>query len=438
MKIDRILICMAVSMAALVADASTPLKLSASDCRKMAIENSREIRKSENALRQAELDRQISNTALLPKFDGSATAVYMLPDIDMMGSKLQFRGAYIAGIQLVQPIYAGGKITAGRKLARIGKEASEQQLRMTRMDVMADADNAYWTYVAVCDKVNLMRAFRATIDTIYAQTEVAVEAGMAVENDLLRVKAKRSEIIYQTQKVENGRELCRQALCNAIGVGFDTEIIVADSIVDCSLMDIPDTDISRRPELDLLELQVKAGKQQVNLVRGDFLPTVGISLGYNYYGNIRMKGVADVGAGNYVPYSQEHRDGIGMGLISVSIPLFHWGEGVKKVRKAQLEVDRLREDLEQKRDLMSLEAINAATNLTDGWNMIQSAEVAMEQAKANLDVSSERYAESMITLTDMLDAQTQWQQARSNLIEARTQFKIYQTAWLRATGRLDD
>ena len=43
----------------------------------------------------------------------------------------------------------------------------------------------------------------------------------------------------------------------------------------------------------------------------------------------------------------------------------------------------------------------------------------------------------MATLTDLLDAQTQWQQAESNLIEAQTQYRIYQTEYLRSTGRLN-
>ena len=48
-----------------------------------------------------------------------------------------------------------------------------------------------------------------------------------------------------------------------------------------------------------------------------------------------------------------------------------------------------------------------------------------------------RYSASMAPLTDLLDAQSQWQQAESNLIEAQTQYKIYETAYLRATGQLE-
>ena len=48
-----------------------------------------------------------------------------------------------------------------------------------------------------------------------------------------------------------------------------------------------------------------------------------------------------------------------------------------------------------------------------------------------------RYAAALSPLTDLLDAQSLWQQAQSNLIEALTQYKIYETEYLRATGRLE-
>ena len=123
-------------------------------------------------------------------------------------------------------------------------------------------------------------------------------------------------------------------------------------------------------------------------------------------------------------------------MLSVSIPLFHWGEGLKKVRKAKLSVDNAMLDLNRNTDLLDLEVRQATTNLKDGWNMISSARQALDLATENLRVMQNRYDEGVSPLTDLLDAQTQWQQARSNMIEAATQYQIYHTAWLRATGRL--
>ena len=138
-----------------------------------------------------------------------------------------------------------------------------------------------------------------------------------------------------------------------------------------------------------------------------------------------------------VPYTQEFRDGIGIAMISVKIPIFHWGEGRKKVRKARYDLQNSQLDLQKNSRLMSIEVQQAIRNVEDGYRLIATAEYGLAQAVENLRVMRNRYVASMATLTDLLDAQTQWQQAESNLIEAQTQYRIYQTEYLRSTGRLN-
>lgn len=62
--------------------AQQSLRLSQTDCRKMALAYSEDLQKAGNALKQAELDREIAKTAMLPKFDASAIGAYMFPDMD--------------------------------------------------------------------------------------------------------------------------------------------------------------------------------------------------------------------------------------------------------------------------------------------------------------------------------------------------------------------
>ena len=75
---------------------------------------------------------------------------------------------------------------------------------MTRMDVIANADNAYWNYIAVLAKVDMTRAYLSQIDTVYAQTKTSYEVGMITQTDLVRIDARRSQIIYQLNQAESG------------------------------------------------------------------------------------------------------------------------------------------------------------------------------------------------------------------------------------------
>lgn len=418
--------------------AQQPITLSQQDCREQALAHSEDLQKAGNALEQARLDRKIATTAYLPDFEGTATGAYVFPDIDMMGSELRMRGMYMAGIMLTQPIYTGGKITTGHCLARIGEESAAEQQRLARMDVIADADNAYWSYIAVLRKVDMAEQYKQQMDTLYRQTATALRAGIATDNDLLRIEAQRSNVEYQLQRARNGADLCRMSLCYLIGVPSDTEIVPTDTLIDCAAPGQLSADLSARPELRLLQKQVEAGEKQMRMTRADLLPIVGLSAGYTYYGNIKLKGMADMGDGTMMPYTQKFQDGIGIAMLAVKIPLFHWGEGHKKVQRARYDLENARLDLQKNSRLLDLELQQAIRNVQDGYRLIDVATIAFRQAEENLRVMRNRYAASMSPLTDLLNAQSQWQEASSNLIEAQTQYKIYETEYLRAAGRLEE
>ena len=159
------------------------------------------------------------------------------------------------------------------------------------MQVIADADNAYWSLIAVNWKVRMLEAYQAQMNALYQQTEVSVNAGMATTNDLLRISAKRSEINYQLQKAKNGENLCRLALCNVLGCTLDTQIIPVDTVIQIATPRDLDENISQRPELHLLQSQVDAAKEQIKVTRADILPTIGLMGGYMWYGNMKMKGI---------------------------------------------------------------------------------------------------------------------------------------------------
>lgn len=424
-------------LSGLTARAQQPLPLSLAECRERALAHSEELQQADNRLEQARLDRRIAATAALPKIEGSATGAYVLPDMDMMGMDLRMRGTYMAGLNLTQPIYAGGKISAARRMARIGEEVAGEQRRMTRMDVLVEADNAYWTTVAVDRKVRMLESYAAQMDTLYRQTAAAFEAGMAIENDLMRIEAKRSEIRYQLQKAQNGAELCRMSLCRVIGAERDQHPVPTDTLFQTSEPGALLPDLASRPELRILEQQVAVGEQQIRDVRSAMLPSVGLSLGYTYYGNIKLQSVVDAGNGTFIPHTQEFRDGIGLAMLAVKIPIFHWGESRKKVRKARYELQNAQLDLQKNTRLMSLEVEQAIRNVEDGYRLIQTAELALQQAEENLRVMRNRYKAQMAPLTDLLDAQSQWQQAASNRIEAQTQYRIYETEYRRSTGALE-
>ena len=245
MKTKTIIIIIAMACIAPTIKSETAITLA--ECRRMAINNNEDIAQADNKYRQAELDKDIAFASYFPSISGSLTALYA-KDLDMMGTTLRMRGMYMAGLTLMQPLYAGGKIMAANKMAKIGVESLSESRRMTVAEVITQADNAYWSYIAVGEKVKLLEAYSTQLDELARQIKTSVEAEMATNNDALRVEAKQSQIQYQLQKANNGKELCRMALCNIMGLPLDSIIIPADTNILVSPPVAMAATIEDRPE----------------------------------------------------------------------------------------------------------------------------------------------------------------------------------------------
>lgn len=410
-------------------------KMTLADCRETALRHNENLQKADIELQKAELDRQIAYNAYLPKLDGSVMGLYM-KDQDIMGNNLLLRGTYVAGLNLTQPIYVGGQITAANRLARLGKECQQENLRKTRAEVLAEVDKSYYTLISVSQKVRMLEAILRQMNGLIEKLRASVSAELATGNDMLRVEAKRSEVEYQLQKARNGEELCRLALGNALGLPITEQVVPIDTVFSVEAISQLDENFELCPELSLLKKNVEVKETLAKKERSNFLPTIALSVGYSYYGNLKMRGTTMQPDGTPYQFEQKFSDDIPMAMLSVSIPIFHWGSEFKKAKKARLDVTAAQLDLQKNRRLLSIEVRQAVQNVTSGYQMVQTAQTGQQQADENLRVMQLKYDCSMATLTDLLDAQAQWQQAHSNLIEAQAQYKIYQTEYLRATGRL--
>lgn len=411
------------------------LMLSLQECRTRALSTHEEMRKADNAVLQSTLQKKNAFASYLPSLDGSAMAVYM-KDIEMGDTRILMHGLWMAGISLQQVLYAGGRIKAGNELAQIGIEVAKEQQRKTQQDVILEADQAYWSYVAVLQKVKMLRNYVTYIEALDQSVAHSIEAELATSADKMRVSAKLSEIRYNLQKAENGAELCRLMLCNVIGADFSQPIRPSDTVIAIDAPQSLTDDVSSLPEVELLELNVAAKKKQVKSTLGEYLPSLALMGGWNYMDNLKIKGIADY-QGQRIPYTQTKGEGFWYGGVTLNVPIWNWGKSSRSVKHARLESQNAQLDLDRNTRLLTIRARQAVQNVISGYAMIQTAQQGLDQATENLRVMREKYDAAFCTLTDLLDAQSQWQQAESNLTEAQTQYKIYESEYQRAVGGLE-
>lgn len=445
--------------------------LSLEECRNRAIEHSDELKIAQFQFEKAKAERAAMKTHYLPSLAGSANGVYLHKNIEMelylptvvpnpttgelvpnvmanpttgepivgadgnpifnmyawLPLEISLKGAYLAGISLEQPIYTGGKITAANTLTQIGMEMANDNIELQRAKILCDTDQAYWLFVSVQEKVKLAESYNKLLLQLEERVQLSHKTGLITQNEVLKVKVKHNEAKLQLQKARNGLELTRMALCRQVGLPLETKIATTDSVTIGSIQfaSIDDqADVTNRPEFKLMQKNVGLAQQQIKLARADFLPTAGLSVGYNYVGGIEF-GNADYSSSNASV------------LATVKIPIFHWGEGKQKQLAAQLEHSMKQQEMNKNTILMKLEIEQARLSVLDAQTRVQLAQESLKQADENLRVHTDNYEVGMAVLTDLLEAQAQWQQVYSELIEAKADMKLKETAWQKALGTLN-
>ena len=331
-----------------MASAQETLQLSLQQCRDMAIQHDEQLKVMDNKQQQAEIDKQVAFINYLPSVDASVMSLYQTNSTETMGMRMVMHGMYTAGLTLQETIYAGGRIHAGNDLAEIGRQVALENMRKTRQEVLADVDNAYWSLVSVQQKVEMLKSYVTYMDALYNKVKVAVDAEMAVGNDLLRIEAKKSEIEYNLQKAQTGAELCGLMLSNTIGLGMDVKVVPTNVEVPVTAPEGLDEDISALPEVNMMNQGIAAKEKQVKLTRGEYLPAlVGIAT-YSTMGNLKMAGTTQY-EGQTVPFEQKINHTGGMLGVMLSVPISGWNEGTKKIKRAKLDVQNAQ--LEQQRNM---------------------------------------------------------------------------------------
>ncbi|MDD2328574.1 MAG: TolC family protein [bacterium] len=341
-----------------------------------------------------------------------------------MELSLKPNNTYIAGLRVEQPIYTGGKITAAYRMARIGEEMAQLNEVKSRAEVILQADEAYWTYVEMLELEKTACAYCELVMQLERDVENGLNAGMMSRNDLLKVQVKMNEADLQLLRAENGVRLARMNLCHVVGLPLNSEVAVESSPDSPVTGEVPLPDLGARPEYGLLSKQIALKEQQAELVKSDFLPRVGIAGNMSYANGLELNGSKLL---DHTAFSA---------VVSVNIPLFHWGEGRNKVRSAESEkrmVALRRDELVEK---MNLEIEQALQAYNEAEARVMLASRSLGQVEENLRESSDRYETGLETLSDLMEAQTMWQQAHAEQVQARSAARIAETRYLKAAGRL--
>ncbi len=361
----------------------------------------------------------------LPDANGQPTpngGFAYFPGIDL---NYKVRTVWMGGIQVEQPIFMGGKILAAYRMATLGKQMAQLNENLTATEVILETDQAYALMVKAQEMNKVAESYHAVLQELMKNVQSAYKHGLKSKNDVLKVQVKLNESELSIRKAENALRLANMNLCHLIGKPLTETLQISDDFpVIEQALETQINDITARPEYSLLNKQVDMAKQQVKLSRSELLPQVGIRGSYDYIHGLKVNEQTLFDKGNFSV------------MLNVTIPLFHFGERINKVRASKAQLEQVRMEQADLNEKMLLELTQAANNLDEAKLQTALADRSLEQADENRRISKGEYEAGLEPLSDHLEAQALWQQAYETKVDAHFQLYLSYVKYLKAAGTL--
>jgi outer membrane protein TolC len=315
----------------------------------------------------------------------------------------------IGSVMAVQPVFAGGQIINGNKLAKLGEDVSQLKLRLSENEVEKTAEQYFWQLASLQEKMKTIEAVDTLLRDIHKDVDVAVRAGVAMRNDLLQVELRQNDISSQKLKLQNGLSLVRMLLSQYCGLR-DTSFVITWQTDDAQLLGLSGSEsVAALPEYKLLQKQVEATGLQKKMAVGQNLPSVAVGAGYTYHNLL------------------DNNHTFGMVFATVSVPITDWWSGSHAIKRKAIEHQKAQEQLTDNAELLKIRMQNARNGVEESYQQLMLAQRSIEQAKENLRLNRDYYRAGTSKMSDLLEAQLLYQQSLDKHTDA---FADYQNKLL--------
>lgn len=315
--------------------------------------------------------------------------------------KLMDRNLVTSTLNLIYPLYTGGKVSAVAKQAEIGVDVSREESRQTDLALARDVKQYFYGYLF---SKKLHTLGRETLERFEA-TEILTESlyqngsGKVKKTDYLRAKLMTAAVRSAIELLKSNEELTRSALVNAMGLPWNTSIGLAEAEIPftpygAELEEIVLQAYQHNPQINQVHLGLKAGEEKITEARSGHLPVVA------FFGNLNR--VDNSYSGGLM--TDENRNSWQIGL-SLEMPIFNGFRTTKEVLEARLRLDKLRNESLLLEEGVALQVKNAFLQIARSQGQVKTTKDALDAATENRELNIRAYRQEMVETKDVIEAQ---------------------------------
>ncbi len=382
-------------------------------------DNNRQLRASKSGVESASLGIDAAKSKRLPDLDASLSFSYignvLLTDRDfsnVQGLSSPHFGNNFA-FQAQQVVYAGGAISAGIKLAELGKQQAEVGVRLTRQQTRFVALGQYLDLFKVDNQIKVYEKNIELTRRLIADIKERQSQGLALKNDITRYELQMESLKLGLAALCNSRSILNHQLCNTLGMNVNERIAPDTTIINKEYGREGEdhwqaVGAMGSPLLDQSATAIRIAEQKEKIAKSDLLPKVAFVAADNFEGPITFE-LPPIDKNLNVWY-------VGVGVKYSLSSLF---KSNKRVRQASVDTRQAKETHAAQAEQINNQVQAAYVQYQQTYIELETQKKSVELARQNYEVINSRYLNQMALVTDMVDASNLCLDAELKEVDAR-------------------
>ena len=366
---------------------------------KTGLENNYDIRKAEAELAKADALMEQARSGYIPDFSIKRIDT----KFDNFGATGSEKG-YSNSVEMVTPIYMGGKIGLGLKTARAMHKMARTNLINTKEKAVFQIASAYFNLLKAEDGIAVIKESVEQVESHKKIAQAAVNAGKGLENDVLRTEVSLGSLKQILISAQSGYLKSKLALENALGTKLNNDFKLSRITPPENKFILPENPVEnaveKRNDLRALREYIRISELAVGIAKGDNLPQIAVA-------GSRTEG------DKITPV----KDNWSVSVVT-EWKLFDGGLVSGQVNEKRAELDAVKIQYEQLISGIRIELLSGKYDMEAAFEKIKVAEIAVKQAQESLRITKAQYENGMITSVTVLDDEVLLSKMKNDYYEA--------------------
>jgi outer membrane protein len=411
------------------AQAQTPQKISLQQAIDMSIANSNSLKIASAKIMDASANVQEAKDRQLP--DAKVNASYLR----LAGAKLDLKNsqagnggpkvnqALYALVNVSMPIYAGGKIKYGIEAAKYLEEAAKLGVENDKQGITFNTIAAYTNLYKAGAVVYVLHENLKTAEQRDATFGRLEQNGLLARNDLLKAQLQTSNIELSLLDAENNFNLAKINMAIMLGLPENSNIELDSSFVNAKqdlqpFLDYENLALQNRKDIKIIGIQKKANGIGIKAAKADAYPTVALTGGYIN---------ADI------PKTLSLTNALNIG-VGVQYNIANLWKSNTKLAQAKAREVQLTASENMLTDGIRLQVNRDYQNCLLAKKKIDVYEKAIAQATENARITKNKYDNSLVSITELLEANDALLQTKLVVAAAKADAALAYHKLLETTG----